>query len=64
MFTFRFCPSVFFYLASVVPAIWIIEVDKFDRRLATMEGLNITSDGGVMASLGVFDGVRSLRQQC
>ncbi|CAG7836727.1 unnamed protein product [Allacma fusca] len=27
-----FCPSVFFYLCSVVPAIWLIEVDKFDKK--------------------------------
>ncbi|XP_035703787.1 uncharacterized protein LOC118434415 isoform X1 [Folsomia candida] len=28
-----FCPSVFFYLCSVVPAIWLLEVDKFDKKL-------------------------------
>ena len=29
----RFCPSVFFYLASVCPSIWLIELDKLDTRL-------------------------------
>lgn len=31
--SFRFCPSVFLYLGSVVPAIWFIELDKVERRL-------------------------------
>ncbi|XP_063991452.1 transmembrane protein 26 [Diachasmimorpha longicaudata] len=26
-----FCPSVFLYLGSVVPAIWLLELDKLDR---------------------------------
>eukprot|EP00095_Tigriopus_kingsejongensis_P008487 maker-scaffold18_size714446-snap-gene-5.17 protein:Tk08487 transcript:maker-scaffold18_size714446-snap-gene-5.17-mRNA-1 annotation:"hypothetical protein DAPPUDRAFT_55716" len=29
-----FCPSVFLYLASVCPSIWLIELDKLDTRLA------------------------------
>jgi len=29
-----FCPSVFLYLASVVPSIWLIELDKLDTRTA------------------------------
>ncbi|CAG0881726.1 unnamed protein product [Darwinula stevensoni] len=29
-----FCPSVFFYLGSVVPSIWLLEFDKLDRRRA------------------------------
>ncbi|KAH8246821.1 hypothetical protein KR032_000845 [Drosophila birchii] len=29
-----FCPSVFLYLSSIVPAIWLLELDKVDRRLA------------------------------
>lgn len=29
---YRFCPSVFLYLSSVVPAIWLMELDKIDRR--------------------------------
>ncbi|XP_018319464.1 transmembrane protein 26 [Agrilus planipennis] len=32
-----FCPSVFLYLASVVPAIWLLELDKVDKRLKTRE---------------------------
>ncbi|XP_061934002.1 transmembrane protein 26 [Apis cerana] len=32
-----FCPSVFLYLSSVVPAIWLLELDKVDRRLKTFE---------------------------
>ncbi|XP_014206692.2 transmembrane protein 26 [Copidosoma floridanum] len=28
-----FCPSVFLYLGSVVPAIWLLELDKVDRRM-------------------------------
>lgn len=34
----RFCPSVFLYLSSVVPAIWLLELDKMDRRLKRMTG--------------------------
>lgn len=36
----RFCPSVFLYLSSVVPAIWLLELDKVDRRLKS-RGSNI-----------------------
>ena len=40
----RFCPSVFLYLSSVVPAIWLLELDKVDRRLrAREEARNITA---------------------
>uniref|UniRef100_A0A182RC37 Transmembrane protein 26 n=1 Tax=Anopheles funestus TaxID=62324 RepID=A0A182RC37_ANOFN len=28
----RFCPSVFLYLSSIVPAIWLLELDKLDKR--------------------------------
>jgi Transmembrane protein 26 len=28
----RFCPSVFLYLSSVVPAIWLLELEKVDKR--------------------------------
>ncbi|XP_070500827.1 transmembrane protein 26 [Chironomus tepperi] len=27
-----FCPSVFLYLSSVVPAIWLLELDKVEKR--------------------------------
>lgn len=30
----RFCPSVFFYLASVVPAIWFLELQEMESRIA------------------------------
>ncbi|KAL6259959.1 hypothetical protein P5V15_009868 [Pogonomyrmex californicus] len=35
-----FCPSVFLYLSSVVPAIWLLELDKVDKRLKS-RGSNI-----------------------
>ncbi|XP_046396901.1 transmembrane protein 26 [Ischnura elegans] len=31
-----FCPSVFLYLGSVVPAIWLLELDKLNKRLAQL----------------------------
>ena len=34
----RFCPSVFLYLASVCPSIWLIELDKLDTRRAKQLG--------------------------
>ncbi|EFA04344.2 transmembrane protein 26 [Tribolium castaneum] len=40
-----FCPSVFLYLASIVPAIWLLELDKVDRRLRVKEEtFNLTSN--------------------
>jgi hypothetical protein len=36
---FRFCPSIFLYLSSVCPSIWLIELDKLDTRLAKKESL-------------------------
>ncbi|KAF2903809.1 hypothetical protein ILUMI_02361 [Ignelater luminosus] len=42
-----FCPSVFLYLASVVPAIWLLELDKVERRLKTREEtFNLTASAG------------------
>ncbi|XP_056648650.1 transmembrane protein 26 [Diorhabda sublineata] len=40
-----FCPSVFLYLASVVPAIWLLELDKVERRMKALEELpmNLTT---------------------
>lgn len=39
----RFCPSVFLYLSSVVPAIWLLELDKVERRLKMRESnINLT----------------------
>lgn len=42
----RFCPSVFLYLTSVVPAIWLLELDKVDRRLRVREEFNLTGTTG------------------
>ena len=44
----RFCPSVFFYLLTIVPCVWILELDRLDDRLkareAFMKGLNYTPE--------------------
>lgn len=41
----RFCPSVFLYLSSVVPAIWLLELDKVGRRLKAFEtNVNISEN--------------------
>ncbi|KAK3581793.1 hypothetical protein CHS0354_025997 [Potamilus streckersoni] len=37
-----FCPSVFFYLASVVPAIWFLELHAMERRIQLRQTLNTT----------------------
>ncbi|XP_041378152.1 transmembrane protein 26-like [Gigantopelta aegis] len=37
-----FCPSVFFYLASVVPAIWFLELHEMESRIALKENINAT----------------------
>lgn len=29
----RFCPSVFFYLTTIVPCVWILELDQLQRRI-------------------------------
>ena len=34
-----FCPSIFLYLASVCPSIWLIELDKLDTRLEKKENM-------------------------
>ncbi|KYM98911.1 Transmembrane protein 26 [Cyphomyrmex costatus] len=40
-----FCPSVFLYLSSVVPAIWLLELDKVDMRLKSRgTNLNISEN--------------------
>lgn len=42
-FIFRFCPSVFLYLGSVVPAIWLLELDKLERRMRVRDSnINIS----------------------
>ncbi|KAK6175640.1 hypothetical protein SNE40_014051 [Patella caerulea] len=35
-----FCPSVFLYLASVVPAIWFLELHEMETRIALRHGRN------------------------
>lgn len=34
---------MFLYLSSVVPSIWLLEIDKLDRRLEEREGYNMTA---------------------
>lgn len=41
----RFCPSVFLYLSSIVPAIWLLELDKIERRLQSMNISLVTNSG-------------------
>ena len=33
VFFHRFCPSVFIYLLTSVPAIWFLELHEFERRV-------------------------------
>lgn len=57
---FRFCPSVFLYLSSVVPAIWLMELDKIERRLRFDVGtgdLNLTAIGADLKKLDKLLGV-------
>ncbi|XP_072039828.1 transmembrane protein 26-like [Amphiura filiformis] len=41
-----FCPSVLFFLLAVIPAIWIMELELLDQRLASISGsaANATAD--------------------
>jgi len=32
LINFRFCPSVFFYLCTVIPSVWFLELDLAERR--------------------------------
>ncbi|KAI8130145.1 hypothetical protein FF38_00415 [Lucilia cuprina] len=48
-----FCPSVFLYLASIVPAIWLLEFDKVERRLLKSSEANDTADSPITDVLGV-----------
>ena len=32
---YRFCPSVFLYLCSIVPPLWILELDLAKEKWAT-----------------------------
>lgn len=62
----RFCPSVFLYLSSIVPAIWLLELEKVAKRVRIMKNSmaianatntgNFTSFGvGVIGSLDSND---------
>ncbi|XP_068084389.1 transmembrane protein 26 [Anabrus simplex] len=57
-----FCPSVFLYLGSVVPAIWLLELDKVERRLKAREEsstVNLTAVvGGNLKELDKLFGVQ------
>lgn len=58
---FRFCPSVFLYLSSMVPAIWLLELDKIDRRMrfeAETGNLNLTALGADLKHLDKLLGVQ------
>lgn len=57
----RFCPSVFLYLSSMVPAIWLLELDKIDRRLRFEQetgNLNLTALGADLKHLDKLLGVQ------
>jgi len=43
----RFCPSVFLYLSSIVPAIWLLELDKIERRLLNMNISLVTTNATI-----------------
>ena len=34
---FRFCPSVFLYLGSMVPGVWFLELDRVEKRILMRE---------------------------
>lgn len=55
----RFCPSVFLYLSSIVPAIWLLELDKIERRLQQMNGsmTNVNVSNAINDSRSVVAGV-------
>ncbi|KAG5894047.1 hypothetical protein JTB14_037891 [Gonioctena quinquepunctata] len=55
-----FCPSVFLYLASVVPAIWLLELDKVERKLKAMGELpmNLTTGSQLKDLSNLFGGVQ------
>lgn len=58
---FRFCPSVFLYLSSMVPAIWLLELDKIDRRMRFEQetgNLNLTAIGADLRKLDKLLGVQ------
>ena len=44
---FRFCPSVFFYLCTVIPSVWFLELDLAERRVK----FNVTQALGLVPSV-------------
>uniref|UniRef100_A0A336M1F4 CSON007663 protein n=1 Tax=Culicoides sonorensis TaxID=179676 RepID=A0A336M1F4_CULSO len=46
-----FCPSVFLYLSSVVPAIWLLELDKMERRNKQRENISLSVVGKDLKNL-------------
>jgi hypothetical protein len=48
---FRFCPSVFFYLCTVVPSVWFLELDIAERR----SKFNVTQVFGLPPGTIPFD---------
>ena len=42
-FCCRFCPSVFFYLLSVVPAIWFLELHEMEARIKEREATQLNN---------------------
>ena len=46
VFCFRFCPSVFFYLCTVIPSVWFLELDLAARR----SKFNVTQVLGLIPS--------------
>ncbi|XP_066965722.1 uncharacterized protein [Macrobrachium rosenbergii] len=46
-----FCPSVFLYLVSVVPPIWLMELGLNDLRVNTTQRENLSSLGGLKLDL-------------
>jgi hypothetical protein len=56
---FRFCPSVFLYLGSVVPAIWLLELSKLESRAKVKEEtINFSAVGADLKNLDKYLGVR------
>ncbi|KAH8277375.1 hypothetical protein KR026_009998 [Drosophila bipectinata] len=58
-----FCPSVFLYLSSIVPAIWLLELEKVAKRVKIMKNsmaiANATNTGN-FTSFGVGPVIGSL----
>jgi Transmembrane protein 26 len=44
----RFCPSVFFYLCTVIPSVWFLELDLAERR----SKFNVTQTFGLVPAAG------------